>query len=199
MNLKFIGGTIRFEKELNSLDYFLLDFVSVLNKLKIDYVIVSGYVSILFGRSRTSEDIDIIIKKLTFDKFNKLWAALTKRFECLNTHNAKEAYEDLLLTGHSIRLSRKNEFIPNIELKFTKTDLESWVLQQKNGVVVNEKKLFISSIELQISFKLFLGSEKDIEDARYLYNLFRDKIDSKLLNEFNRKLKIEGLFNQYLK
>jgi hypothetical protein len=36
------------DKELNNLDKFVIDFVSLLD----NYVIVSGYVSILFGRSR---------------------------------------------------------------------------------------------------------------------------------------------------
>ena len=59
MELKFSGNKIVFEKELNKLDKFVIDFTSILNKLDIRYVIVSGYVAILFGRNRSSEDIDI--------------------------------------------------------------------------------------------------------------------------------------------
>ena len=59
MKLKFSKKKIEFRKELNDLDKFVIDFTSILNKLKIKYVIVSGYVAILFGRSRSSEDIDI--------------------------------------------------------------------------------------------------------------------------------------------
>ena len=59
--------------------------------------------------------------------------------------------------------------------------------------------LFISRIEIQIPFKLFLGSEKDLEDARYLYEIFKDKIDTDLMREFNRKLNIEDLFDKYIK
>lgn len=58
--------------------------------------------------------------------------------------------------------------------------------------------LFVSPLELQIPFKLFLGSEKDIEDAKHLYNLFKDNLDEKLLFEFIRKFKIEEVFNRYL-
>jgi hypothetical protein len=36
--------------------------------------------------------------------------------------------------------------------------------------------LYISPIELQLSYKLYLGSEKDIMDAVYLYVLFQDNI-----------------------
>ncbi|MBN2142234.1 hypothetical protein JW711_02790 [Candidatus Woesearchaeota archaeon] len=85
-----------------------------------------------------------------------------------------------------------------MEIKFPKTDLERWALEQKRKVEVNGKQIYISPIELQISFKLFLGSEKDIEDAKYLYELFKEKIDRKLLLEFNRKLEIEAAFKRYL-
>jgi len=63
----------------------------------------------------------------------------------------------------------------------------------------NKNLLFISRIEIQIPFKLFLGSEKDLEDARYLYEIFKDKIDTNLMREFNRKLNIEDLFDKYIK
>jgi len=44
-----------------------------------------------------------------------------------------------------------------------------------------------------------LGSQKDIEDARFLYNLFKENLDMPLLKEFNQKLKIEEVFNDYLR
>lgn len=86
-----------------------------------------------------------------------------------------------------------------MEVKFPKNELDIWTLENKKKVILNNEILFISPLELQIPFKLFLGSEKDIEDARYLYRLFKDKLNTGLLKEFNRKFNIEGLFNKYLK
>lgn len=63
---------------------------------------------------------------------------------------------------------------------------------------MNGRRLFISPMELQIPFKLFLGSEKDIEDAKYLYLLFKGKLDKKLLWSFITKLKVEKSFKRYL-
>lgn len=201
MNIQYGKEVIELNKDLNSLDKFAVDFTSILDKLNVKYVLVSGYVSILFGRSRSSEDIDIIIERLNFDKFEKLWNELIKSFECIITNNLKDAYEDYLLTNHIIRFSRKKEFIPNMELKFPKTELESWALSKRKRVKINSKTLFISPLELQISFKVFLGkggNEKDIEDAKYLYEMFKDKLDLSVLREFNRKLKIEELFKEYI-
>jgi len=54
-------------------------------------------------------------------------------------------------------------------------------------------------LELLISFKLFLGTEKDIEDARYLHAVFKNNLDQTLLNEFIRKLNINKDILRYLK
>ncbi len=198
MNIKFSKEAIEFEKSLSDLDKFTLDFASILEKQKINYVVVSGYVSILFGRNRTSEDIDLFIEKISFETFSKLWGELSDAFECINTSDVKEAYEFYLSAKHSIRFAKKGQFLPNIELKFPKIELDEWTLKHKVKVIINNKVLYISPLELQISFKLTLGTEKDIEDARFLYRLFKNNLDQKLLEEFNRKLKIESLFKKYI-
>lgn len=200
MRIAYTKTGIQLEKELNFLDKLVIDFSCILNTHKIKYVIVSGYISILFGRSRTSEDIDIIVENIDFEKFDKLWNDINNSgFECINAADAKDAYGKYLSNGSPIRFSRKNRFIPNIEFKFPKVDLDLWVLSERKEVILNGNKLFISPLELQIAFKLYLGSEKDIEDARYIYRLFEDKINIELLQEFNRKLKVESLFNNYLR
>jgi hypothetical protein len=40
--------------------------------------------------------------------------------------------------------------------------------------------------------------KKDIEDAKFIYNLFLDKIDQKLLKYFINELKVEQMFRKYL-
>jgi len=199
MEIRFLKDRIELEKELNILDKIVLEFVSLLDKSNIKYVLVSGYVSILFGRSRTSEDIDIIAEIMDFNKFSRLWEQIYEKFECINTEDLKEAYEDYLTKNHALRFSKKDSFIPNVELKFPKAELDFWTLKERKKVLLNNTEIFISPLEVQIPFKLFLGSEKDIEDARHLFKLFKNKIDLQLLNEFNRKLKIESLFDRYLR
>ncbi|MGH9878602.1 MAG: hypothetical protein ACRD5H_13275 [Nitrososphaerales archaeon] len=161
---------IKLNKALNDLDRLVVDFVKILDRSKITYVLVSGYVSILFGRSRSSEDIDIIVKKISKKRFSVLWKELSKKnFVCIIPGNFESAYDKYLLMHTSIRFSRKDQPIPNIEFLFPKTeDLDNWVLKNGKQVLLNRHVLKISPIELQIAYKLFLGSEKDIEDARHL-------------------------------
>lgn len=199
MKIKFTKRKIEFEKELNSLDKFVIDFTSILIRLGIKYVIVSGYVSILFGRNRSSEDVDIIVENMAFARFQNLWKELYNGFECIITGSTKDAYNSYLLKEHAIRFARKGKFIPNIEFKFPKTELDIWTLRNKQEVLFNDRQIFISPLELQISFKLFLGTEKDIEDAKYLYKIFENNLNMQMLTKFNRKLNIGVLFNKYLK
>lgn len=198
MELKYTKNRIEFEKELNSLDKFVIAFCSILNKLNVKYVIIAGYVAILFGRNRNSEDIDIFIDDIDFNKFKTLWAELLKDFECINTKDMKDAFETYLQEVNQIRFSRKDNPVPNMEIKKAKDSTDWWSLNNRKKVILNNSELFVSPFEIQIAYKLYLGSEKDIEDARFLYKLFKDKIDIKLLHSFNSKFNIENRFRRYV-
>ncbi|MFA5333471.1 MAG: hypothetical protein WC376_03170 [Candidatus Nanoarchaeia archaeon] len=191
MEMEYLNDKIIFDKVLNDFDKFTFSFVKILDKLNINYVLISGYVALLFGRTRMTEDIDIFIEKLSFERFGELWNELLNTFECINTQNAKEAYEEYLLNNSSINFSLKGRFLPRMEVKFPKKSTDSWSIANKKKVVLNGRVIYISPLELQITFKLTLGSEKDIEDARYLYRIFKDFLDKEMLNYWIKNFKIE--------
>ncbi|MCX9083876.1 MAG: hypothetical protein OIN87_03640 [Candidatus Methanoperedens sp.] len=190
MELEFKKDKIIFDRELSLLDRFVINFTDHLDNNNIKYVIISGYVAILFGRSRMSEDVDIFIENISFEKFLKFWSEIEPTYECLNTGNSYEAYDDYLRNHQAIRLSTKGSFIPNIELKFVKNDLDRYSLENRKRIELTDKSLYISPFELQIPYKLFLGSEKDIEDARFLFKLFKDNLNIVLLKMFLSRLKV---------
>lgn len=171
-------------KKLNNLDHFVLDFLSCLDS----YVIVSGYVSILFGRSRSTEDVDLLVPSLGKEDFHNLWEKLDKNgFWCINTPVFEDAFE--MLKEHAIRFAKKDP-VPNMEFKIIKNELDKFSYDNRIKVIIDSHNLFISPLELQIAYKLFLGSEKDLEDARHIYNLFKEKIDKQELIYSLRKLKV---------
>lgn len=186
------------DKAINNLDKFVLEFVSLLK----DYVVVSGYVPILFGRSRATEDVDLLVPKMNFESFKKLWNNLQKEsFECMNTSDAKEAFD--MLNEHAIRFFKKGKPTPNIEFKIIKTELDRYSFENKIRVIIKDKVFLISPLELQIAYKLFLAADgideelkadKDIEDARHLYKLFKEKINKDELCIFITKLNAEKKF-----
>jgi predicted nucleotidyltransferase len=180
--------TILLEKELNELDKLLLSFVGILEKY-FEYVVVSCYVSILFGRSRATEDIDVLVKEINEKKFSEFWKEINKSFWCLNAKTLKEALS--LVKESSLRFARKNEIIPNIELKTCRERIDFLTIDEKIKVVlVNKKSIFISPIELQIAYKEeVLKSEKDLEDALYLREIFKEKVDNRKIEEFRKVIK----------
>ena len=170
------------------MDRFTLDFVSILKKYT-DYVIVSGYVSILFGRARVSEDIDIIVPQIEFPLFQSLYHDLIKNgFYCLNADDKQEVYS-YIKNKTAIRFAKNNTVIPNMELKCAKNKIDDITLQKRISVVLNKERLFISQLELQIAFKeIVLKSPKDIEDAMHLRNVAKGHISESLIKDYTRML-----------
>jgi hypothetical protein len=112
MDIEFYEKNISLKnKALSKLDLFVIDFANILKKYT-DYVVVSGYVSILFRRSRGTEDIDILIKKIdmeTFIKFNM--ELIEKQYWFLNADNPGELF-GMLQDGLAVRIAAKETVIP---------------------------------------------------------------------------------------
>jgi len=165
--------TIKLDKELNDLDLFTLRVTRVISKYS-EYVLVSGYVSILFGNSRTSEDIDIVIQKISKDKFLSLFQDLERTgFWPVNVNDKEELFE-MLNDNLSIRFADKEKVIPNVEIKIVKDALDTLAIKNRVKVNTAEGPLYVADIALQIAYKEeVLKSNKDLEDAEYLRRLFR--------------------------
>jgi len=57
-------------------------------------------------------------------------------------------------------------------------------------ILANKKSIFIPPIKLQIAYKEeVLKSEKDLEDAFYLRELFKERIDNRKIEEFKKVIK----------
>lgn len=177
-NMKFVDArTIKLDKILNDLDRFVLKFVKILEK-HADYVIVSGYVSILFGRSRSTEDIDVFIKKLSKAQFNALYHDLREAsYWCLNAENTDEIYS-YLEEGLSVRFADEGATVPNFEVKFAKKKSALMAFSDYLTVIMANDKVKLSSLERQIAYKrYYLKSDKDLEDADYIEKLFKEHIN----------------------
>jgi len=181
-----IGG-----KYLTLLDQFVLEFIRILEPVT-PYVIVSGYVAILFGRSRGTEDVDILIPHLEKKSFEELHEALTNGgYEFLNAEDTDGLY-DMLTRRMGIRIAKNDQFIPNIELKFLKDEVDRCVIRDRVVVNLPDANVFISPIDIQIAYKLYLGSEKDIEDALYLWEIFKEDLKEDNLKMWMKTFGVRG-------
>ena len=191
MEINFEGRRMTFAKELSKLDDLALDFSERLFAADIRHVFLSGYVAILFGRNRTSEDVDVVCERMPFKTFTKFWEDIQHSFDCIITSNVRTAYDDYLLKGTALRFAFKGKMIPNVEMKQVATDMHEEALSASLEVVVNGRCIPISPLEQQIAYKLFMGSEKDIEDARFLFKLFEENLDRQRLNSYLDALKVQ--------
>ena len=172
------------------LDEIAEDFAKIIEK-HCKYIIVSGFVAIAHGRSRGTEDIDMIIEKLSKEKFILLHNDLEKAgFECMQSLKAEVIYDNYLSKGDSVRYTKKNEMLPEMELKFVKDELDELQIRTREKMPFTGIDVYFSSIEMNIAFKEeLLKSDKDLEDAKHLRIVYKEGINEKEINKIKEKIK----------
>jgi len=189
--MKFINkNTIELDREINELDRFVFDFLKVLEKHS-DYVIVSGYVAIILGRNRGTDDVDMIIPKMDKVQLKLLYDDLIKHgFWCINSGDINDLYAILEQDKKSIRFAFEPGFSPNVEIKFAKNEYDLLALKNPVTIKMQNKKFKTSFLELQIAYKeVVLKSNKDMEDAQFLRDIAKGFINEHLIHEYKKMLK----------
>ena len=182
-------------KDKNILNDFVSRFVKILDKQGIKYVIVSGFVAIAHGRSRGTEDIDLIFERISNEAFEELHANLEKAdFECLQGSNPKELFDDYLREKLSLRYVDKNTQVPEMEIKFAKDVLDDRQIEMRVKLPLTGLPFYFSSIETNIAFKEeLLKSPKDMEDARHLRILYAEKLNESKINAIKKLIHVYRL------
>ena len=174
----------------NILDAFTIDFCKVLEK-HVKYIVVSGFVAISHGRRRTTEDIDTIIEKMSFEKFEKLHEDLDAHgFHCIQSSKVEDIY-DYLEKKDSVRYVRKGTVLPpEMEIKFVKDEIDEIQMRTRKKFALTGLDIWFSSIEFNIAFKEeLLKSPKDMEDARHLRIIYKGEIDEHFINEIKKMIR----------
>lgn len=191
MEFDYKGGEIVCRnRPVTPLDRLVLRFIKA---MKFGHVIVSGYVAILFGRSRNTEDVDILIERITKKQLAQLIQdAEGLGFYPINATDADDAYSLLYEDKSSLRFAEKGEFEPNFEIKIAKSETDLYSISHPVRVRLgNGRVLVIGPLELQIAYKLRLGSDKDFEDVRHLYRLFAKNLNKRELKRFLKVLDVD--------
>ena len=190
------------EREISDktiLDKFAEDFCEIIDKYAI-YIVCSDFVSIAHGRTRGTEDIDMIIERISKDKFIELHKELVEGgFVCIQSDNPESIYDDYLDTGVSIRYVRKDMdfFPPEMEIKFAKDSLDKEQLNERVKLHLTGLDIYFSSIESNIAFKEeLLKSDKDIEDAKHLRIIYKDEINESNINRIKEKIRGARLYEK---
>jgi hypothetical protein len=182
--MEYDGDRLVIEKEtLSNLDEFVLQFTEVLDQAGVQYVVVAGYVAILLGRSRATEDVDVIIEPLSESETDALAEALDDA-GYWGVEEPLEHMYDRQTDDIATRVAPDGKMIPNFEVVFPQDGYDRHSLSEAIVAELAGRTLRIGPLELQVAYKLHLGSQKDFEDALHLYTLFADRLDTEKLERF---------------
>ncbi|MFH0713617.1 MAG: hypothetical protein V1722_04145 [Candidatus Micrarchaeota archaeon] len=178
---------MRLISDRNILDDVCIKFCSVLER-HCEYIVVSGYVAISTGRSRGTEDIDIITQKISLSDFLTLHYALEKEgFECVQSNDPTHIYTLYLADNLPVRYILKNQVLPEIELKMAKDILDEMQLKERIKIPITGLPVWFSSVEYNLAFKEeLLKSDKDLEDALHLRRVFEGQINEEKINSIKQ-------------
>jgi hypothetical protein len=174
------------------LDEFVESFCKIIDKY-VRYFICSGFVAIAHGRTRGTEDIDMIIEKIPKKTFMDVHKSLVKNgFICVQSDDPDEIYNTYLEKGDSIRYVWNEEgfFPPEMEIKFAKDELDIEQLKLRIKLPLTKLDVYFSPIDYQIAFKEeWLRSDKDLEDAKHLRIIYEELINEEKINKIKERIK----------
>lgn len=173
----------------NILDDFCIRFCSVAEKY-CKYIIVSGFVAISSGRTRATEDIDMIIEKLPPGEFKALHSDLLKNdFVCMQSSSSDEIF-DYLMHDTAVRYTLKDKTLPEMEMKFAKDALDEYQLKTRIKLPLTGLDIWFSSIDMNIAFKEeALKSDKDLKDAEHLRKVYAEMVDEHEILEIKKMIR----------
>ena len=193
--MEFTDEGVVIDKPPSDLDRLILEVGDILDDVGIGYSVVSGYVAVLFGRSRATEDIDVITER--FDE--ETADGLTKRLRNAGYWGSAMPLDDLhetLSDDLPVRIAEDGHRVPNVELKFVSDEYDRISLDNAISIRLGEEILRVGSLEFQIAYKLDMGAQKDYEDALYLHEVVGPTLNRTALEEYVTKLGVEDEYEQ---
>lgn len=181
--------TLVIDRDPNDLDELAIRFSKILDDLGIDHVFVSGYVAILTGRARSTEDIDVLLERIQPATVERLIITLETDGlwgPAMPLDRMEEMLED------NIWIARDGEMVPHLEVKYVDDEYDRASLEHRitARLARADADLPIGPLELQIAYKLFLQSPTDFEDAVHLFTLFEESLSIPDLERWVEKLDV---------
>ena len=164
-------GTLIVGREPNQLDTLAKSLSEILDQFDIAHVYIAGYVSILAGRARSTEYVDVLIERIDEETADELAVALDNAGFWGPAMPLSSMYE-MLNNGDNIWVAPEDQITPHLEVKFARDVFDRASLENAITARIGGEEIPIGPLELQIAYKLHLGAQKDIEDAVHLYTLF---------------------------
>ena len=183
------------ERSPNELDELAIAFSTVLSGLEIEHVFVSGYLAILTGRARATHDIDVLVERLSANETDRLVAKLEEN-GYWGPAMPLEAMFGNLSSGTNIWVAPTDQMTPHLEVKFPTDEFDRSSLSNAIDAHIGDETIPVGPLELQIAYKLYLGSQKDLEDAAHLYTMFRESLRTAELESWAERLDVTDEYDR---
>lgn len=162
------------EIKVNLEDFFEL-VIHCFEKARIQYVIVGGIASIVWGRPRTTNDVDVIIKAPE-TSILALADLLEKNGFVYGTRDIIPAIEE-----KSIATLLHEDFPYKVDIQGVYEPLNERALANRLSLRIFNIEAYIEKPEDLIIAKLHYGSTMDFEDAKAILIRQKTKLDLKYL------------------
>lgn len=188
-------GILVVHREPNQLDELAIVFSEILDRFAIEHVYIAGYVAILAGRARSTEEVDVLLPKLDEETVEQLTAALVDEGFWGPAMPLSSMYE-MLENGDNIWVAPEDQITPHLEVKLAQDEFDRASLNNATRARIGDEVIPIGPLELQIAYKLYLGAQKDVEDAVHLYALFEETLSVPRLEEWVTRLDVEAEYER---
>lgn len=182
-------------REPNQLDELAMAFSTVLDRLSIRHVFVSGYVAILAGRARSTEDIDVLVEPFDAETADRLSRELEANGYWGPAMPLSELY-DQLANDANVWVAPEGQVSPHLEVKFADDEFDRASLENSLDARIGDSVLPVGPIELQIAYKLYLGTRRDFEDAVHLYQLLGESLSADRLRVWSERLGVQDEYDR---
>ena len=178
----------------------LLKIVLILDNLGIDYFVTGGFAVTVWGRMRTTNDIDIAVQ-LIKQQINTLAEALRKisNYGYIDEDKAVEAVQnDGEFNFIDPDTGYKVDFFVSQKEKFNASEFR----RKKTEIILGERINFISPDDLILSklrWHKMSQSSRHIEDIESILKISGKKLDKKYLKKMAAKQGILNELNNLLK
>ena len=166
----------------------LVKLQRVLNEFGYDYVFIGGVSVFVFGRSRMTMDLDVIVDEDPSRRSDFVEALRKAGFMNFQSDLDEGMYGSFFLEESMFRIDMKGIFSPK-----DRYSLENAVEAEFNGVPIR-----VDCPENIIINKLILGSEQDWEDAISVFVRNKDNLDMEELEKLSRVNGVEEEFILFL-
>lgn len=180
----------------------LLNFLRKIEALNLDYMITGSVASILYGKPRLTQDMDVVVV-FPISKIGTFVNSFDiNDYYCPPDEVIKDAIQ-LGERGHMNVIDQKTGFKIDI-YPAGSDDLTGWGFENKKRVeLIAKEEVWVAPPEYVILKKLTFykegGSQKHVEDIKGMLEVSGDQINTSIIEKWVRKLSLSDKWALVLK